>query len=127
MVEKQYSTHYYTQKDSHTPPLKMKTVSIAACSLLIVAVSAFAPARQNSQCRSPSKIGMARHAFSQNCRGTALFSSEEPQETESSKAPPALIQVEETADYPLNVPSPLLLGGSMVLGISGIGKYLVSV
>ena len=70
---------------------------------------------------------MERHAFSQNCRGTALFSSEEPQDTKSSEAPPAPIQVEENADYPLNVPSPLLLAGSMVLGISGTGKYLVSV
>jgi hypothetical protein len=108
----------------------MKTVSIVACLLLIVAVSAFAPVRHSSHCRSPSKIGMTRHAFSQSRRGTALFSSEEPQETESSEAPPAPpapIQVEETADYPLNVPSPLLLGGSMVLGISGIGKYCVCI
>ena len=100
---------------------------------LITVVSAFVPSKQSLQYRSRfSADDLTRNQFPKNWqRLNRLFSSEsddtpELKTSEESQVIPSATstsQVQlETAPYPINLPSPILLATSMILAIAGAGK-----
>ena len=93
--------------------------------------------RQGVVAASLSSTQDLQRAVSKTSRTTLIFST--PPENESggdpldafgdplqSNKPPASTSTPEDKNYPIDLPSPILLGSSMILAIVGVGKNRIS-
>lgn len=109
------------------PLIKPSVVDSSARRWPAVAFAPSAITPPSSSRSSPASGGVVVLFMSEE---DSTESTEEPPASESSvstppvdsAAPPAAVQEPEGTDYPLNVPSPILLASSMVLGIASIGS-----
>ena len=98
---------------------------LAVAAACLSSAKAFSPSssqhRAFTPVRSATSVIRGGPGFKHQQSSSSLFSTEQ-NDTETESPVATQSESSPTADYPLNVPSPLLLAASMVLGITGTGS-----